>query len=304
MGVMNRLRARRLHFQGMACSNKGNAERALEKYRAALELDPQRSETLYNVGLIYKYRSAWRESLDCNLRADALTPDDEATLWNIAIAATALRDWNNARRTWLRLGIKIADDSGPIHENFGEAPVRLNPNNAAEVVWAHRIDPVRARLINVPFSASGFRYGDVVLHDGAQVGSRLDRQGRERSVFNVLELFEPSRFSTFEGDIEAGDPQDMADLEARCDASGLICEDWTQNTRALCKACSEERPHEQHDKDRGDKSWQLQRRVGIACANSRTVHEVLTSWRLGASRRAVIHLECTLRSLGSDRRGA
>lgn len=300
MGVMDKLRARQLHSEGMACSEKGNEEGALEKYQAALKLDPDRSETLYNIGLIYKYRRAWRESLDCNLRADALSPDDEATLWNLAIAATALRDWNTARRTWVRLGIELGDGSGPIDDNFGEAPVRLNPNDSGEVVWAHRIDPVRARLINVPFSASGFRYGDVVLHDGAQAGTRLDRQGRERSVFNVLELLEASRFSTFEADIEAGDPQDMTDLDGRCDASGLICEDWTQNIRTLCKACSEGRPHQRHDEDRSDKSWQAERRVGIACANSRTVREVLNSWCLGASGRAVIHLECTLRSLGSD----
>ncbi|HJS88967.1 MAG TPA: hypothetical protein VJ738_03290 [Steroidobacteraceae bacterium] len=297
---MDKRRARQLHSEAMACSDKGDEEGALELYRAALKLDAQRSETLYNIGLIYKYRSAWRESLDCNLRADALAPADEATLWNIAIAATALRDWNTARRTWQRLGIELGNGSGPIDDNFGEAPVRLNPNDAGEVVWAHRIDPVRARLMNVPFSASGFRYGDVVLHDGAQVGTRLDRQGRERSVFNVLELFEASRFSTFEAVIEAGDPQGMADLDARCDALGLICEDWTQSVRTLCKACSEGRPHEQHDGDTGDKSWQVERRVGIACANSRTVHEVLTSWRLGASGRAVLHLECTLRGLGSD----
>jgi TPR repeat len=300
MGVTDKLRARQLHSEGMACSEKGNDEGALEKYEAALKLDPERSETLYNIGLIYKYRRAWPESLDCNLRADVLAPDDEATLWNLAIAATALRDWNTARRTWLRLGIELGDGSGPIDDNFGEAPVRLKPHDAGEVVWAHRIDPVRARLINVPFSASGFRYGDVVLHDGAQVGTRLDRQGRERAVFNVLELFEASRFSTFEADIKAADPQDMTDLDGRCDASGLICEDWTQTVRTLCKACSEGRPHQHHDQDRGDKSWQIERRVGIACVNSRTVRKVLNSWCLGASGRVVMHLECTLRSLGSD----
>ena len=47
MGVRDKVRARQLHSEGMACSEVGNEEGALEKYRAALELDPERSETLY-----------------------------------------------------------------------------------------------------------------------------------------------------------------------------------------------------------------------------------------------------------------
>ena len=40
------------------------------------------TDTLYNLGLIYKYRGAWRESFDYNSRADAPQPGDEATLWH------------------------------------------------------------------------------------------------------------------------------------------------------------------------------------------------------------------------------
>jgi hypothetical protein len=44
------------------------------RYRSALELDASRPETLYNIGLIYKYRRAWPESLlvaenSCALRS-------------------------------------------------------------------------------------------------------------------------------------------------------------------------------------------------------------------------------------------
>ena len=86
-----RKQANRMHEEGVALSEAGDKAGALAKYRAALELDFDRPSTLYNVGLIYKYQSAWQESFRFNERAYELRPDDEATAWNLAIAATALR---------------------------------------------------------------------------------------------------------------------------------------------------------------------------------------------------------------------
>lgn len=166
-------------------------EVAMPLYQRALALDPYRAATHYNIGLVYKYRGAWTESLHHNLRASDLRPDDEAANWNMGIAATALRDWPAAREAWRRVGIQIADGDGPVEEDFGIAPVRLNPNESAEVVWGKRIDPARVVLVSIPYPASGFRAGDIVLHDGASMGER-QYNGRTYSVFNVLALFEAS----------------------------------------------------------------------------------------------------------------
>ena len=143
-----------------------------------LALDPHRPATLYNIGLIHKYRGEWDESLLFNQRSVELDPTDESANWNLAIAATALRDWQTARAVWKRLKISLGDGEGPIEADFGQAPVRLNPDTNAEVVWARRIDPVRAKIENIPYPDSGFRFGDVVLHDGAAVGTR-EAGGRE-----------------------------------------------------------------------------------------------------------------------------
>jgi hypothetical protein len=62
-----------------------------------------------------------------------------------------------------------------------------------EVVWSERICPVRSRIVNIPTGATGFRHGDIVLHDGAPVGYRSNSYGKQRPVFSVLELFDPSR---------------------------------------------------------------------------------------------------------------
>ena len=258
-------------------SEAGDRAGALAKYRAALELDLDRPSTLYNVGLIYKYQSAWRESFRFNKRAYELRPDDEAAAWNLAIAATALRDWRTARSVWSSLGMKITPGDTPVEDDLGRTPVRLNSEDDAEVVWARRIDPVRARLTNIPFTDSGFRYGDLVLHDGAPVGYRTN-DGREYPVFNVLQLFEASSFNTYEADIIAPSQADVEALETICDQAGIAMEDWSRSVRILCKACSEGRPHEHHDSAGKDEGWKVERRIALATVSDSQVESVLDAW--------------------------
>jgi hypothetical protein len=290
-------RAEELHEAGMTLSQAGDEDAAVERYLTALALDPGRPSTLYNLGLIYKYRREWRTSLDYNRRARELRPRDEATLWNLAIAATALQDWQTARDVWQTLNVIAEPGEGPISENFGDAPVRLNAvettDTPAEVVWARRLCPVRARILNIPTGATRSRHGDVVLHDGAAVGYRLNSDGQEVPVFNVLELFEPSRFSTFEATLEVDGPEDIEVLDQACDQAGVAFEDWTASIRSLCKACSEGRPHEGHDNElKESDSWERMRRVGFAAQDEGSLTAVLKDW--ADRRRRVADLRCTL----------
>jgi hypothetical protein len=250
-------------------------EEALTVYAQVLLLDPDFPSAHYNVGLIHKYRREWNESFRYNKRAVSLRPDDEASNWNLAIAATALRDWRTAREVWHRLGMAIDPGDGPVQADFGVAPVRLNPDSSGEVVWARRICPVRARIQNIPYPKSGFRFGDVVLHDGAPTGSR-EWEGREYPVFNVLELFEASDWSTYVAEVQVSNDPDAAELTAFLDAAGIHHEDWTESVRTLCKQCSEGRVHEQHDHDLR-KEWQDRHVFGLA-ARDRSSEEVFMKW--------------------------
>lgn len=125
MAIFSSLRADALNQAGMKLRDAGDDDGANVKYRQALALDPQRANTLYNLGLVYKYRRAWRESFECNQTANVIRPGDEATLWNLAIAATALRDWHTARDVWRDLKIYLKAGEGAIDANFGTIPVRL-----------------------------------------------------------------------------------------------------------------------------------------------------------------------------------
>jgi tetratricopeptide (TPR) repeat protein len=275
----------------------GDEAAAVKEYLRALVLDPDRPHTLYALGLLFKYRRAWRESFEYNQRARNLRPDDEATLWNLVIAATALQDWATARDVWRDLKIFLAPGEGPVDDDFGITSVRLNVdamNAAIEVVWARRVCPVRARIANIPAGSTGFRYGDVVLHDWTAAGYRLDSEGQEWPVFNALELFEPSRFSTHEAWVEVDSPEDIEALDGLCDEAGIFFEDWTGSPRTLLKACSDRRPYEGLDWElQGTESWDRMRRVSFAAVDSALLTRVLNDWVQGPRRR-LADFRCTL----------
>ena len=239
-------RANKLHAEAEAIMWE-EPDAAVAKFEEAIELVPEKSESHYNLGLMYKYAGAWKKSLECNQRAVQFFPEDEAANWNLAIAATALREWSIARETWLRVGIKIPEGDGPIEANFGSTPVRLNPDGDGEVVWGRRICPVRVRVSNIPFPESDYRYGDIVLHDGAGTGER-EWEGHTYPVFNVLELFERSEFVTHVVEIRGATDEGMSEL-AEIVAKVGACEDWSRSVRYLCKQCSEGAVHEDCDQE-------------------------------------------------------
>jgi hypothetical protein len=160
-----------------------------------------------------------------------------------------------------------------------------------EVVWATRLSPVTARIENIPTPEARFRFGDVVLHDGAETGTRLYAPGDERSVFNVFELFEASDFITFDVHLDAPDPAAIEELEAACKAAGIEIEDWTKNLRTFCKACSEGRIHEQHDHSLKSDEWQVERRIGLASKDATAVDGLLDRWVAAGKDRRIESLE-------------
>ena len=231
--------------KGNKQSDRGNFPNAIKHFRKAIALEPTWAVPWYNMGLAYKQQHRWQKSLECNQRAVLYDPKDEAAWWNLGIAATALGDWSEARRAWTAYGITVPDGDGPIEMAIGSTPIRVNPDAEPEVVWCTRIDPARAIIRNVPLPKSARRYGDLVLHDGEPKGYR-QLGTTEVPVFNELEVLEVSGYSTYEVVIEANDEKDRTALVEMGEALELGVEDWS-NVRMLCQACSEGRPHSEHD---------------------------------------------------------
>lgn len=289
--------AGRYNAKAARLKDQGRVDEAIEQYRKAIKADPRWSVPWYNLGLIYKYQRHWADSLECNRKAAKFDPTDGPAWWNMGIAATALGDWAEARRAWAGFGIELPPGDGPIEMKIGLTPIRLNPDTEPEVVWCQRIDPARAIIDNIPLPESEHRYGDLLLHDGAPMGTRK-LHDHEVPVFNELQILEQSEFGTYEASIDGATSKDVELLVELAHEQNLAAEDWSANIRRLCKACSEGRPFDdehkgEHNHDRAPGPMS-DRRIAIAALREEKVHHLLELWREKAPHAEIVAVECAL----------
>jgi hypothetical protein len=292
MGWLSTFRSRRKNELGNHRRDQGERDAAARAYRDAIRLNPSWEAPWFNLGLIHKERREWPEALQCNLKALELVPDNPPAYWNLGIAATALGRWDLARMAWQRYGVTLPAGEGPIDGDFGLVPIRVDPDQHAEVVWCRRLDPARARIENVPTPECGRRWRDIVLNDGEPRGYR--RLGdRDVPVFNELQRLTPSQAGTFRARIQAGSKADCDAVEQAFDAAGWAAEDWTSSFRMLCAKCSEGNPDagHNHHHEAASAEWQAARNFGIACDSEATARGLLENWVRNAAARGIDSLE-------------
>jgi len=262
-----------------AACDAGNLHEAAVHFDALPCLFPEYADYHYMQGLVHKYLRDWPVSLRDNLRSQALRSEpDEGSIWNAGIAATGLGDWAEARRQWKSCGINLPDGEGPIDGDFGMVSIRLNPWGNGETLYARRIDPVRARLLNVPLPESGYRFGDIVLHDGAQTGTRTLGDGTDVPVFNALDRLRRSDFETVSVFVTCEEPGQLASL-TEIDAPGIgYIEDWTHSLTMLCRRCSYGIPHS-HEAQPKEEAWESARNIGVAAQGRVVVEKLLDRWK-------------------------
>ena len=274
-----------LQSRAAAAFAAGRLAEARQCYEDLLAQLPERVGSRLQLALVAKYQRDWpaalAHALEALRRGGGL---DDAARWTAAIAATALGDWAEARSQWRACGIELAPGSGPIEETFGRVALRLNPWATAETVFAHRIDPARSRIANVPLPGSGHRYRDLVLHDGAQVGQRHWHQ-QQVPVFNELQRLEPSSFATFTVFVVADADEDIEALQRmRTPGIGLV-EDWTPALGRRCLRCAHGIAHRHRWLEAASPHWIPDRSLGIAAEEESTVHGLLAKWTAAAPAR-------------------
>jgi tetratricopeptide (TPR) repeat protein len=272
-----RTQAKKLVDLASDLENDAKPEEAIAALLKAIELDPSYPVPYYNLGLAYKYQHNWEKSLYFNQKSAQLNPKDQPSLWNLGIAATALRDWKTARYAWKTFGIPIpnAPETSEILLPIGITPIRLLENK--EVIWTDRIDPARAIIHNIPTAASKRRYNDIVLNDGAPNGFRT-HNGRKHPVFDELALFQASTYQTFSVAVAVAHPASLVTLEQLCDQKKIGFENWTDSLRTICKQCSEGKPHQHHDKELEKNKIQDSYQLGIAAQSESDLNQLLREW--------------------------
>ncbi|HTU18216.1 MAG TPA: tetratricopeptide repeat protein [Gemmataceae bacterium] len=274
--MSKRTRAAELNQQALELQDRGHREEAIELYQKASAADPKWPAPLYNLGLLFKKKRNWKESLKYNRLATSLDPKHQPAWWNFGIAATALERWQLARSAWRGFGLEVPDGQGPLDFPCGFGPIRINPDGDAEIVWSYRLDPARAELASIPFPESKHHWRDIVLNDGAPKGYR-QYKGKEIPVFDELDLFKPSPFGTYVARVHMPNNREYIVNLARI-ASELegSAEDWSTSVRILCRACSEGRPHEEHDTEATPPDGV--HTIGIAARDRKHATRILRTW--------------------------
>jgi hypothetical protein len=229
----------------------------------------------FDAALAYKFLRDWPNAYELGKLAAARAEHgaEDPAFWNLGIAATALGDWTTARESWAAYGIRLQPGHGEINENLGITPIRLNPGGAGEVVWARRLCPARARVLSVPTTDSGRRYGEIVLHDGEPTGER-ELEGRRYPVFDEIMLWQPSELPTLTVEVAAARPDDVSALIAIFEEWEYGAEPWSA-FRMICGCCSETSITQVVDHQVAGRQ-----RVSLA-APPQQAHELLNAWRAG-----------------------
>ena len=274
---MDNAEAKQLLEKAGALSDDGKTTEAIALYEQVIKIAPDWSAPYYNLGLLYKYECEWEKSLYYNQRAVELAPDEEAGWWNLGVAATALKKWLLARQSWNFFGLNYELNNDEPTQAIGRCPVRINPEAGAEVVWCNRLDPARAIIESIPLPASGHRFGDMMLNDGAPIGYRVS-EGNEYPVFNELQLLQPSGLHTWSVRVKNCKPKHIDKLLKLCDDASVEAEDWS-TVRWLCKKCSEGIQHEEHDQELKNDD-PAERYIGFASESKKPIEQVLIKWRV------------------------
>lgn len=270
----------RLFEEGRRALREDEPDRAIEAFEQVTAVDASDTNAWFNLGLAYKLKRDWPNSVRSNRRAAEVDPTNQEAFWNLGVAATAVEDWKTARWAWRGIGIDPGSGAGPPELQLGPSPIRLL---SGEVVWGDRIDPCRARIANVPLPESGHRWGDVVLHDVVPRGER-QAWGKAWGVFDELIRMEPGPFVTLESEITAPTEQDSIQLKEAVAERGLAAEDWTASVRWICKTCSLGTPHEHTGNDL-EPLCLPRRRYGFAGPESGVV-ALLEAWAAKVAGRA------------------
>ncbi|MFE9690486.1 tol-pal system YbgF family protein [Micromonospora sp. NPDC005806] len=237
---------------------------------------PQAPVWWYDAALAHKFLRNWAKAYELGREAAARAErgTQDPAFWNLGIAATIMADWATARDAWQGFGLVAPDGDGEIEADFGVTPVRLE---CGEVVWARRLCPARARVLNVPTPESGRRFGEVVVHDGAPNGERTVN-GQTFPVFDELLLFRASDLPTSTVEVVAGTPEDVRALAALFDQHGYGAEP-ASGVRVICSCCSEGSvgQHTDHQVAGGQ-------RVHVAAPADR-IAGLLDAWCAGAPQR-------------------
>jgi tetratricopeptide (TPR) repeat protein len=121
MNPLRRLRWDRDFSQGRRQLDGGDFDGAIQTLERLVKTVDDNPGAWWNLGVAYKFKRAWADSQRCMRHYIELQPQAEEGYYNLGVAATALRDWNEARWAWRGLGLDFDTEEGPPEMKLGLA---------------------------------------------------------------------------------------------------------------------------------------------------------------------------------------
>ncbi|MCB0519640.1 MAG: hypothetical protein H6577_08295 [Lewinellaceae bacterium] len=224
--------AEQIYRQVVEYDRRGDVYNAVKLCKRLARLAPDWSAPFAYLSWVYKLRREWKPAYHYCLRAVEINPFDERTWETLAIAATALAEWETARQAWNQLGYEFKKSDEALHLDLGLVPVCLNPASRPEIIEAHRIDPVRASIESIPQPSSDRRYKDLILID-SKAESHFFQHGKRLPVHHELQLLKQSTWRTYAVLLETDTTHDVQTLAQLCEEASLGFDNWSNASRFL-----------------------------------------------------------------------
>ena len=98
--------------------NLKDYQKAKECYEKAVEIDPNSADAYYNLGLIFKELKEYQKAKSCYEKADNIQPNNTIIQTNLGIIFNDLGEYQKAKDCYEK-AIKINPDNGKAHYNLG-----------------------------------------------------------------------------------------------------------------------------------------------------------------------------------------
>lgn len=207
--------------QAIAFETAGDMYNAIKLLKRVVRLAPDDPFAYFQLGQIYKLRQEWKPALYYNKRAISLEPTNRQAWWNVALAATALKKWRIADRTWSKFDPRIKADE--------LLCVRCHWAGQFELLWVKPIDPARGLIQCIPHPQSDRRYSDLILFDNKIVGYNIIHH-KKIPVFDELGVLKRSAYQTFSCMLHTDEDKLIRLLEQLCEGAEIGFEVWSNTT--------------------------------------------------------------------------
>lgn len=268
----------RLYREVMKYDLEGDVYNAVKLCKRIAKMAPDWSAPYAYLGRLYKIRKEWKPVFHYSLRAVQNNPFNEEPWSHLALAATALEEWETARQAWNYLGYDFKKADSELRLNMGRLAVCINPDSNPEIIEATRIDPVRVEIESIPQPSSGHRYKDILLIDVKPSGNHHIGQQRV-SYFNELEQLKRSPWQTLAAYLHTSNAKDVAVLTSLCDENNLGFDNWSHALRYL-QPKLHPKVSEYFDLTMVNKTKRDLYLVAIATKDPNLVEPVLREWEI------------------------